>query len=68
MGQGFGTGVLYIDVRQCKCAGEFFEEGGFLLVRFDEREVDSWIPELEGDAGESGARAYVGDGNGVISR
>jgi hypothetical protein len=30
--QGFGAYGLYIDVCQCKSAGDFFEECGFLLV------------------------------------
>ena len=30
--QGFGAGGLYIDVCQCKGAGNFFEERGFFLV------------------------------------
>ena len=34
-GKSFGAGVLYIDVRQCKGAGDFAEEGGFLLIGFD---------------------------------
>jgi len=33
--QGLGAGGLYIDVRQCKGAGDFAEEGGFLVVGFD---------------------------------
>jgi hypothetical protein len=34
-GEGFGADVLYIDVRKCKSAGYFAEEGRFLLVGFD---------------------------------
>ena len=33
---GFGAGDLYIDVCQCKGPGDFAEEGGLLVVRFDE--------------------------------
>ena len=59
-GQSFGAGGLYIDVRQCKGAGDFAEEGGLLLVGLDQREGDVGRPELDGDAGESGAGAEVG--------
>src|SRR5208282_3326066 len=38
--QGFGSVGDYIDVGQCKCAGYFAEESGFLVIRFDEREVE----------------------------
>ena len=31
-GQDFGSVGDYIDVGQCKCAGHFAEEGGFLAV------------------------------------
>jgi hypothetical protein len=36
----------YIDVRQCKSAGYFAEEGGFLVIRFDHGEMDLWGPQL----------------------
>jgi hypothetical protein len=60
-GQGFSAGVLYIDVGQCKGAGYFAQEGGFLLVGFDQGESDVGGPEFYGDAGEAGAGAEVGD-------
>jgi hypothetical protein len=59
-GEIFGAAAEYIDVRQCKRAGYFAEEGGFLVVRFDQREIDVRVPELEGDAGESGAGTDIG--------
>src|SRR5260370_33092288 len=59
-GEGFGADVLYIDVRQCKGAGDFAEEGGFLLVGFDQREGDLRSPEFYGDAGEASTGAHVG--------
>lgn len=59
-GQGFGAGGLYIDVRQCKGAGDLFQECGFFVVGFDEGKRDLRRPEFDGDAGESGAGAYVG--------
>ena len=34
-GERFGPGGDYIDVGQCKFAGHFAEEGGFLVVRFE---------------------------------
>ncbi len=61
--KGFGAGVLYIDVRQCKCARDFAEEGCFLVVGFDQGERDLWLPEFDGKAGEPWAGAYVGDTN-----
>jgi hypothetical protein len=63
-GQGFGAGGLYIDVRQCKRAGDFAEEGGLLVVGLDQGERELRSPELDGEAGETGARAYVGYGLG----
>ena len=60
-GEGFGADVLYIDIRQCKGAGEFAEEGDFFVVGLDEGERDVRGPELDGDAGKSGAGAEVGD-------
>lgn len=59
-GQGFGAGGLYIDVRQCKGAGNFAEEGGLFVVGLDQREREVPGPEFDGKAGESGAGAYVG--------
>ena len=52
---GLGTCVLYIDVRQCKRAHHFAEEGGFLVVGLDEGEGDVRRPELDRDSGEAGA-------------
>jgi hypothetical protein len=43
-GQGFGALGDYIDVRQCKSAGGFAEEGGFLVVGFDEGQADRRCP------------------------
>ena len=60
-GDGFGAGVLYIDVRQCKSAGDLFQECGLLVVGFDKGEGDLGRPELDGEAGEPGAGAEVGD-------
>jgi hypothetical protein len=58
-GKGLGASVLYIDVSQCKGAGDFAEEGGFLVVGFDEREGDVRGPELYWNPGEAGAGAQV---------
>jgi hypothetical protein len=59
LGDGFGAGVLYIDARQCKGADDFAQEGGFLVIGFDEGEGDVGGPEFYRDAGEAGAGAYV---------
>jgi len=67
-GESFGARVLYIDVRQCKSAGDFFEERGFLMIGLDQGEGDVRSPEFDGDAGESGAGAEVGDGGAVVGR
>ena len=58
-GESFGAGCLYIDVRQCKGAGDFAEEGGLFVIGFDQGDRDMRSPELDGEAGESGAGADV---------
>jgi len=60
-GEGLGAVGLYIDARQCKSAGDFAKEGGLLVVGLDQREGEVRVPEFEGETGESGAGAYVGD-------
>ena len=68
LSDGFGASVLYIDVRQCKSAGDFAEEGGFLVIGFDESEGEVGGPEFYRNAGESGAGAEVGEaGEGRLS-
>jgi len=62
---GFGAGVLYIDARQCKGSRDFAEEGGLLVVGLDQSEGDLRGPEFDGEAGESGAGAEVGEGDGL---
>jgi len=59
-GEIFGAAVEYIDARQCKRADYLAEEGGFLVVGFDKRQIDARVPEFEGDAGKSGAGTQVG--------
>ena len=61
VGQGFRADILYIDVRQCKGADDLVEEGGFLVIGFDQGEGDLRGPKLDGDAGKSGAGAEVGE-------
>ena len=56
-GEGFGASVLYIDSGQCKSAGDFAEEGRLLVIRLDQGQGDGRRPELDGEAGESGAGA-----------
>ena len=60
-GNGLGSIGNYIDVRQYKCAGDFAEEGGPLVVGFDQGEVNVRRPDLQGKGGESGAGADVDD-------
>jgi len=67
-GESFGASVLYIDVRQCKGSGNFAEEGGFLVVGFDESEGDVRGPEFDGESGEAGAGAEVGYAGGASLR
>jgi len=59
-GKSFGAGILYIDVRQCKGAGDFAEEGCLFEVGFDQGEGDAGVPEFDGESGEAGAGAEVG--------
>ena len=56
---GFGAGDLYIDVGQCKGAGDFAKEGRFFVVGLDQGQGQSGIPDFQGEAGESCACAYV---------
>ncbi len=56
----FSAVDLYIDICQCEGADDFAEEGGFLVIGFDEGHVDLRGPEFDGDAGEAGAGAEVG--------
>ncbi len=64
-GQGFGSIGDYIDIGQCKCAGHFPEEGGLLVIRFDQRQVDVRGPNLQRESGESGAGTDVEDVQGM---
>jgi hypothetical protein len=65
LGDGLGSSVLYIDVRQCKGAHDFAEEGGFLVVRLDQGEGDLRGPEFDREAGEASAGTEVGYGEAV---
>ena len=58
---GYGAGSIgdYIDIRKCKCAGRFAEEGGLLVIRFDQRQMDVRGPDFQGKGGEPGAGADV---------
>jgi len=60
-GEDFGSVGNYIDVGQCKRAGHFAEEDGFLVIGFDQRQVDARGPQFQGDGGESGTGADVED-------
>ena len=52
----------YIDVCQCKPAGDFAQKGRLLLVRFDECQVDMGGPHFNGKSGETGAGSDVDHG------
>ena len=60
-GEDLGAVGGYIDVGQCKCAGRFAEEGGFLVIRFDQGEVELGRPDFQREGGESGAGTDVED-------
>ena len=59
VGKVFATAGEHIDVRQCKCAGDFAEKDSLSLVRFDQRQTDMRSPDLYGQTGEAGARTEV---------
>ena len=50
--KGFGAGVLYIDVGQCKGASDLAQKGGLLVVGLDQGEGDVWGPEFDGRPGK----------------
>jgi hypothetical protein len=58
-GEVLGAGGEYIDIRQCKGADGFAEEGGLFLVGFDEGGVEMRCPDLDRKARESGAGTEV---------
>lgn len=60
-GDGFGPASEYIDARQCEGAGDLAQECGFLVAGLDESERYRRVPELDGDAGEAGAGADIGE-------
>jgi hypothetical protein len=59
--QSLDTIGNYIDICQCKCADHLTEEGGLLVIRFDQGQVDLGSPELQGNSGESGTGPNVED-------
>ena len=59
---------MYIDICQCNGAGDFAKECGFFLIRFDECEGDVGSPEFDGESGEAGAGAQVGDASRTFHR
>ena len=66
-GHDFGSVRDYIDVRQCKRTGDFAKKCGFLVIRFNQRQLNLRSPYLQGQGGESGARADVEDVSQVVS-
>ncbi len=57
--EAFGAAGEYIDVRQCKAADDFAQEGRLLLVRFNQCELDVGRINLDGKAGEASTGANV---------
>jgi len=55
----FGAAGEYIDVRQCKCADGFAQEGYFFVVRFDQGDPRVRRPDFHGQAGEAGTGAEI---------
>ena len=43
---GFGAGDLYIDVSQCKGAGDFAKEGRFFVVGLDQGQGEGRVPDF----------------------
>src|SRR5437660_1520127 len=64
-GKVFSACANYIDIRQCKCASNFLQEGGFLVIGFNQGEVNLRRPDLNGNARKSSAGAYVD--NAIVS-
>ncbi len=58
---GSRTLGYYIDLRQCKGADYLAEESGFLVIGFDERQVDLGRPDFYRKSGESSAGAEIDD-------
>jgi len=63
-----GAAGEYIDVGQCKGADDFAEKRGFLVAGFDQRKMNGWSPEFNGQAGKAGAGAHVYDARWAGSR
>ena len=63
----FGSLGYYIDIGQFKRADYFAEKGGFLVIRFDEREVDVGRPDFQGEGGEAGTGTEVDDAGGAVA-
>lgn len=61
---GFGAGGAYIDSCQYKSADDFAEKRGPLVIGFDEGDGEFRDAEFDGNAGKTGAGAYVGQGHG----
>ena len=55
----FGAASEYIDVRQCKCTDHLAQEGDLLLFGLNQGYRSSGRPDLDGQAGEAGARADI---------
>ncbi len=52
-----GAAAKYIDVRQCKGADDLAQKRRFLVVRFDQGEMEVRRPDLDGQAGEARRRS-----------
>lgn len=58
-GKVLGAAGEYIDIRQCKSADDFAQEGHFLMVGLDQCDSGPGRPDLHGEAGESGSGTQV---------
>src|SRR5208337_1899066 len=55
----FRPAAKYIDVRQCKAADDLAQEGRLLVAGLEERQPQPGMANLDGQAGEACAGAYV---------
>ena len=64
--QGFGAGGDYIYVRQCKGADDFAQEGGFFVIRLDQRQGDRGRPDFQRQSREASSAAKSEDTDCIL--